>query len=92
VLPAPLPSGKQKNTTACGFFVLAFLEKGYRWLRGEGIVRLSEDFVQKASDLTRWNLSVAKAVFQPGDMARPSEAALAAAGTPGQWEVVILAR
>ena len=77
-LPSPCPSAKQKNATACGFYVLANMEEGYRWLRGEGVYRLPEDRRQKAADLTRWNASVAKAVFQPGERALARQAAVAA--------------
>ena len=77
-VPEPGCSGKQKDATACGFFVLNWLEEGYRWLRGEGVHRLTEDFKAKAADLQRWNNTVAKAVFVPGAKAASMKAAVGA--------------
>jgi len=57
---------------------LNWLEEGYRWLRGEGEHRLSENFKGKAADLQRWNNSISKAVFQPGAKAAARQAAVAA--------------
>ena len=37
VLPAPAPSAKQDNNTACGYFCLAWMEEDLRLLRGDGV-------------------------------------------------------
>ena len=54
VLPPPARSAKQKNSTACGYFCLAWMEEDFRLYRGEGVRRLPEKFAVRAADLSRW--------------------------------------
>ena len=54
VLPAPAFSAKQTNSTVRGYFCLTWMEEDLRLLRGEGVRRLPEVFVNRAADLSRW--------------------------------------
>ena len=57
-VPERTPDHQQPDRTSCGFYILAFIEEDYRWLRGEGIFRVSENWGQKASELNKWNTNV----------------------------------
>ncbi len=71
VLPERLSQPKQTDGNSCGFFVLAFLEEGYRQFRGEGVRRLPENFTDKAANLTKWFRAVLAARPRPQPALEP---------------------
>ena len=59
-LPPRQAESTQKDSTSCGFHCLAWTESQYRQWRGEGVFRVSQNWLNKAAELTKFFESVSK--------------------------------